>query len=151
MWEPGRGRSSDRKLGGRERKQLSAFSQMAASVTRSSGLVSLLGCCHRFIRYSPPSPVTGTVADALETKPAYLLWFVFTCLETPGQWSSWCHSLSLRFTAESKKGLFFCHSVETYTGKEEKKKQRHTREVVTFAFEGSGLRFTPASVLGNSG
>lgn len=92
------------------------------------------------------------MADALETKPVYLLWFVFTCLETPGPWSSWCHALSGRFTAESKKGLFFCHSVETYPGEEgeEHTKNAKTQElsIVTFDVEGSGLRVPPASVWG---
>lgn len=32
-----------------EKRQPSAFSRMAADVTGSSGLVSLVGCCHRFI------------------------------------------------------------------------------------------------------
>lgn len=31
-----------------ERKQPSRFSRTAANVTRSSGLVSLVGCCHHF-------------------------------------------------------------------------------------------------------
>lgn len=40
---------------------------------------------HRHQPISPP--VAGTVADALETKPVCLLWFVFTHLETPGKWN----------------------------------------------------------------
>ena len=53
---------------------------------------------------------------------------------------------------KAKRGLFFCHSVETYPGKEgRKKKIKDPGELVTFALEGSGLRFTPTSILGNGG
>lgn len=72
----------------------------------------------------------GADADALETKPVYLLWFVFTCLETPGECNPGvipCHYVLLL----KARSLFFCHSVETYPGKEGRgaraEKQRHKR------------------------
>lgn len=45
LWEPGRGRSSYRKLDRRERKQPPGISSAAADATRSSGPVSWVGCC----------------------------------------------------------------------------------------------------------
>lgn len=118
-----------------ERKPPSGLSRRAANATRSSGLVSPVGYCHCFIGYSPPSPVTGAVADALETKPVYLLWFVFTCLETPGKSKPGvipCHDVLL---LKARKVYF---SVTQWRHTPEKrgrgeKKQRHER--VTFELE----------------
>ena len=113
----------------REKRQPSAFSRMAADVTGSSGPVSLVGCCHRFIWYSPPPWVPGAVADALETKPVYLLWFAFTCLETPGKRSSWCHSLSLFYCWKQERFIFLSLSGDIpRKGGGEKKNQRSRRD-----------------------
>lgn len=53
-------------------------------------------------------PILGTVADELQTKPVYLLWFVLTCPKTPGNPVNPVAFLVITFfTAESNKGFFF--------------------------------------------
>lgn len=68
------------------------------------------------------------------TKPVHLLWFIVTCLKTPGKCDdsgvTSCHYI---FTDESKKAVFSCHSTDSHRGKEwvEGQKQRH-KEITTF-------------------
>lgn len=108
-WEPGRGRSSYRRLDRRESKGPSGPSRMAADASRSSGLGSLAGCdvIHRQLsqvqlrmhskNHTSVSP--GVCAHQGTHRPGV----------TP------CHYVLL---LEVREARFCCHSVETCPGKE---------------------------------
>lgn len=76
--EPGRRRSSYRKLDRREKTAIWVLQMLRAGVP--GWLLSLRPLIQSTITHHG-----GSCGCTRRTKPVYLLWFVFTCLKTPGK------------------------------------------------------------------
>lgn len=87
------------------------------------------------------------------TKSVYLLWFVFTCLKTPGECDNSgvtsCHYILL---LKIRKMYFpvtqWIHTLERKGGGEDKGGDE--KKMTTFEFENRGLRFITSSILGDA-
>lgn len=90
LGEPGRGRSSYGEADGSGNSHLDPPGRQPMS-PEAQGWCPRVGVSSH--PTSPPWPGAGAVADALETKPVYLLWFLFPCLETSRKRESWGRSL----------------------------------------------------------
>ena len=95
--------------------------------------------------HRPPSPAAGTVADALETKPACLLWFVFTRPETTGKRNPGVVPCRYILLLKARK-VYFSVTQWRHAPERRGEKSKDT-ETVTLESESEGLRFTTASML----